>query len=64
MKIDTSGLSCPEPVLQTKKAIKNKPQTLEVLVDNEAALQNVSRFLENSGYKLSSDHYLITAKIK
>ena len=62
MRIDTSGLSCPEPVLKTKLALKNKPQTLEVLVDNEAALQNVTRFLDNSGYKTSHEDYLIKAK--
>lgn len=62
MRIDTSGLSCPEPVLRTKKALKNKPQTIEVLVDNEAALQNVTRFLENLDYKTSHEDFLIKAK--
>ena len=64
MRIDTSGLSCPEPVLRTKKALKNKPQTIEVLVDNEAALQNVTRFLDSLGYKTCHEEYLIKAKYK
>jgi len=59
MKIDTSGLSCPEPVLRTKNAIKSKPATIEVVVDNNTAMQNVKRFLENSGYKVSLDNLLV-----
>lgn len=61
MRIDTSGLSCPEPVLVTKKAIKSKPKNLEVVVDNEAALQNVSRFLEKNKYKVTCDDQVIKA---
>jgi len=59
MKIDTSGLSCPEPVLRTKMAIKSKPANIEVVVDNNTAMQNVKRFLENSGYKVSLDNLLV-----
>jgi len=61
MTIDTSGLSCPEPVLRVKKALKTKPASLEVLVDNKAALQNVQRFLENQKYRVSADGMLIKA---
>ena len=61
MKIDTSGLSCPEPVLQTKKAIKNSPDKIEVIVDNETALQNVTRFLTNSKYTVKHDGFTIEA---
>ncbi len=59
MKIDTSGLSCPEPVLRTKKAIKSKPEKIEVVTDNETAKQNVKRFLENSGYQVSLNDLLV-----
>ena len=45
MEIDCRGLSCPEPVIRTKKAIRENPQTLDVLVDQRAPLENVSRFL-------------------
>jgi TusA-related sulfurtransferase len=61
MKIDTSGLSCPEPVLQTKKAIKSSPDKIEVIVDNETALQNVNRFLTNSNYTVNHDGFTIKA---
>ncbi|MBI9011207.1 MAG: sulfurtransferase TusA family protein [Clostridiales bacterium] len=62
MTIDTSGLSCPEPVLKTKQAIKNQPTSLEVIVDNNTALQNVKRFLENNKYTVNIEDYLIKAK--
>jgi len=62
MTIDTSGLSCPEPVLKTKQAIKNQPASIEVIVDNNTALQNVKRFLENNKYTVNIEDYLIKAK--
>ena len=51
-KIDARGLACPAPVLMTKDAIeKNRSQSLQVVVDNEAAAENVSRFLESQFYQ-------------
>ncbi len=51
-KIDARGLSCPAPVLETKSAVeKNHPKHIEVVVDNEPAKQNVSRFLNSQGYQ-------------
>ena len=51
-KIDARGLSCPAPVLQTKAAIEGeRPHQIEVVVDNECAQENVSRFLESQGYR-------------
>ena len=37
-RIDTSGFSCPEPVIMTKKALKDSPDALMVIVDNVASL--------------------------
>lgn len=49
--IDARGLACPLPVIRTQQAIeKNHPDTLEVLVDNQPAVQNVSRFAAHAGY--------------
>ncbi len=42
-EIDCRGLSCPEPVICTKKALKEDSQ-IDVLVDNRASLENVKRF--------------------
>ena len=53
-EIDARGLACPGPVLQTKNAIEEeKINGIEIIVDNEAARQNVSRFLESQGFEVS-----------
>ena len=37
-----------------QKAVKSdSPAALEVLVDNQCSVENVTRFAENSGYKVS-----------
>ena len=52
--INARGLACPAPVLQSKNAIEEKKlNSIEVMVDNEAAKQNVSRFLESQGFEVS-----------
>ncbi|MBC8177034.1 MAG: sulfurtransferase TusA family protein, partial [Deltaproteobacteria bacterium] len=49
-EIDCRGLACPAPVLQTKGAIEREhPTVIKVVVDNEAAKQNVSRFMGSQG---------------
>lgn len=50
--VSACGLSCPQPVLLTKKAIDNGAVELEVLVDNGAAKENVSRFAKNAGFNV------------
>ncbi len=53
-EIDCRGLACPAPVLQTKEAIeKEHPVVIKVVVDNEAAKQNVSRFMEYRNLEVS-----------
>ena len=48
--IDARGRSCPEPVLLTRNALTSGEAAYEVLVDNQTAVQNVTRFAEKSGY--------------
>lgn len=50
--IDARGLSCPEPVIRTKKAFETN-NAFSVLVDNEVAKENVTRFCENKNAKVS-----------
>lgn len=52
MKLDCSGLACPEPVLQTKKALEELPNdsVLEVTVSSLASKENVMRFAQNGGF--------------
>lgn len=57
-EIDNRELQCPQPVINTKKALEDLAQqeseefVLTVIVDNEAAKENVSRFAESAGYKV------------
>ncbi len=43
-QIDCRGLGCPEPVLRAKAALEQGVKSFEILVDNEAARDNVVRF--------------------
>lgn len=53
--IDCRGLACPAPVLKTKELIESGDiSSLNVLVDNAAAKENVSRFLSRMGYEVSA----------
>ena len=51
MMVDARGYSCPTPVIMVQKAVKaSSPVSLEVAVDNQCAVENVTRFASNSGY--------------
>ncbi len=52
VQIDARGVSCPQPVLMTKKALGESPLGIEVLVDNNTARNNVERYAKNLGYKI------------
>ena len=49
--IDAKGELCPKPLILTKKALGEiqENESLTVLVDNEASMKNVSRFLSDNG---------------
>ena len=50
-ELDCRGLACPEPVVRCRNIVNGeRPDVLSVLVDNAAACENVSRFLERSGF--------------
>jgi tRNA 2-thiouridine synthesizing protein A len=49
--VDARGLSCPQPVLLTKKAIESVDKgIIEILVDSGTSRDNVSRFAKKSGW--------------
>ncbi len=55
--VNAMGDNCPIPVIKTKKAMQalTGPETIEVLVDNEIAVQNVSKMAASSGGKVTSE---------
>lgn len=53
--VDARGLSCPQPALQTKQAIKTlKSGTVEVLVDSKTSRDNVSRLAQKAGWAVNA----------
>ena len=54
--IDCKGMACPLPVVNAKKAAEamSLGDVLTVLVDNEIAVQNLSRFAEHKGFGVSA----------
>lgn len=57
IKVNAIGDNCPIPVIKTKNAMKELtgPDTIEVLVDNEIAVQNVTKMAQSSGGKVTSE---------
>ena len=52
--VDARGYSCPIPVVMTQKALdRTKADHLDVLVDNQAAVQNITRFASARGYRVA-----------
>ncbi len=51
--VDARGLLCPEPVVKTQRAVKDGTKALTVLVDAEAAKENVTRFAVSRGYEVA-----------
>ena len=55
--IDCRGMACPLPVVNTKKCAEelSAGDVLTVLIDNEIAVQNLSRFAEHKGFSVSAE---------
>lgn len=51
--IDARGRSCPEPVIMIKQAMTSGETKYEMMVDNHVSLENVIRFAEHNGYKVT-----------
>ena len=55
--VDCRGMACPLPVVNAKKAAEElkSGDVLTVLVDNEIAVQNLTRFAEHKGFAVSAE---------
>mgnify|MGYP005832693821 CR=1 FL=1 len=53
--IDARGLSCPQPVILAQRALSDKPANCEIIVDNGAAKENVTRFAQHAGYTVDTN---------
>jgi selenium metabolism protein YedF len=52
--LDLRGLKCPEPAIRTGRALRDTEE-LYVLVDDEEAVQNISRGVKKRGFGLEVD---------
>lgn len=52
-EINACGLSCPEPVILLKKAIKNNHTEITLLVDNKTSVETCTRYGESNGFTVS-----------
>ncbi|MBF0549039.1 MAG: sulfurtransferase-like selenium metabolism protein YedF [Deltaproteobacteria bacterium] len=54
--IDCRGFACPQPVLETKARLETTDlAAFTVILDNEAARNNVSRFVISQGHKIEEE---------
>jgi selenium metabolism protein YedF len=52
--VDCRGLSCPQPVIETKQALE-KTGKVTIIVDNQTARDNVARFGQSQGGTVAID---------
>lgn len=50
--VDVRGLPCPQPVIQTRKAMQQVDRIV-TLVDNQTSVTNVSRMAEKAGWQVN-----------
>ncbi len=64
-ELDCRKLECPAPVLKTKHLLESQAvDQVRVLVDNDAAVENLSRFLGFHGFAVSVDSNGITSTVE
>lgn len=52
-ELDVRGLSCPMPLMQTKKALEDAPAEILVHADSGTAKANVTALLADEGYTVT-----------
>ena len=69
--LDLKGKACPEPVIETRKVLsglnqESKEVIITIQLDNRAACENVTRFAESQGFRVTrevSDDEIFTLTI-
>lgn len=71
IQVNAMGEACPIPVVKTKKTVDAMTQsdTLETLVDNEIAVQNLTKFAASRGFavksqKMGEKEYKVIIEVK
>ncbi len=62
--VDTRGLSCPEPVIRTRRAIMAGVFPIRVLADTGTSRDNIARMAQSAGCRVtvedSGDGFVLT----
>lgn len=68
--LDARGLSCPLPILKTKKALAqlDKGELLELITSDPGSVKDLSSFCEQTGHQLVSseineDEFIFIVKV-
>jgi TusA-related sulfurtransferase len=65
--VDARGMSCPEPLLRLKEALKSE-QEITLLLDSKNAAENCSSYAMREGYSVAvtndNDEYTLQIKVK
>jgi len=68
MLIDARGIGCPKPVIMAEEELaKIQEGSVEILVDNEASVSNLSRFAKKNGFyaeNTKKDNYWLVKIVK
>ena len=65
IQVNAMGDACPIPVVKTKNAIKELkgPGVVETLVDNEIAVQNLTKMANQKGYGVKSEKLYTRSRV-
>jgi selenium metabolism protein YedF len=56
IRIDLRGKQCPVPVIETKQFLENNDvREIEIILDNQAACENVTRFLGTRNFTVAAE---------
>lgn len=50
--LDARGLSCPEPIIMLRNEMNSSAVAYQMIVDNSAARENVTRYAHHQGYQV------------
>lgn len=53
--VDARGLSCPQPVILTRRALKSGDWPIVTVVDSETSQHNVTRMAAKQGYRVEAE---------
>ncbi len=64
--VDTSGFSCPQPLMMVKQALESEKEEFSAIIDTEVARENITRFLTSQDAEFAvekdGDRYIFQIK--